>query len=51
MDTVIVKIDVNGKRYNKSGEEIINCIYCGNNTTMLGTKLCDFCWEKNRHND
>lgn len=27
---------------------LVTCILCGDNTFMLGTKLCDRCWELNR---
>ena len=33
---------------NEFGEEVIPCRYaptCKNETAMLGTKLCDRCWE------
>jgi len=26
-------------------EETVPCTWCGKPTTMLGTKLCDRCWE------
>jgi len=29
----------------ESESETIPCKYCGEPTLMLGTKLCDFCWE------
>ena len=44
MDTIYAKT-VNGKRCNNLGQELIKCRLCGNDTTMLGTKLCDRCWE------
>lgn len=48
MDTKIVKIE-DGKNTNRYGQEVIACENnCGRLTTMTGTGLCDFCWEKNR---
>lgn len=44
MDTTIVKM-VDGVNFNKSGQEIIPCKFCNAETTMLGTELCDPCWE------
>jgi hypothetical protein len=44
MDVICVKT-INGKPYNSLGQELIKCRLCGGNTTMLGTKLCDRCWE------
>jgi hypothetical protein len=39
-----------GKKFNRFGDELIDCAAgCGRKTTMLGTKLCDYCWEKERH--
>ena len=35
-------------RENRVGEKIIDCLLCGGETTMLGTKLCDRCWELKR---
>jgi len=29
----------------KFGSKIIDCLLCGGETTMLGTKRCDRCWE------
>jgi NMD protein affecting ribosome stability and mRNA decay len=29
-------------------EKTIACRYCGRRTMMLGTKLCDPCWELER---
>lgn len=47
MDTWIVKQD-GGKDFNRFAEEVIDCTQaCGRKTTMLGTKLCDQCWEAN----
>lgn len=35
-----------GKEFNRFGEEIITCIVCRKHkTTMLGTKMCDNCYE------
>lgn len=34
-----------GKKYNRFGEEIIECELCGAPTTMQGTKRCNPCWE------
>lgn len=34
-----------GRNLDRFGQEIIKCTLCGNPTTMLGTKLCDRCWE------
>lgn len=49
MNTRIVKPDSTGKTYNSDGQEVIDCKRkCGNLTTMTGTGLCDFCWEKDR---
>lgn len=28
--------------------ETVPCKYCGEPTKMLGTKLCDWCWELER---
>lgn len=44
METQIA-FEKDGKNYNKFHEEIIKCKSCGNPTTMLGTKLCDHCWN------
>lgn len=32
-------------RFDELLQEIISCKTCGGDTTMLGTKLCDPCWE------
>lgn len=34
-----------GKNFNQFGEEVIKCTMCGEGTTMLGTELCDRCYE------
>lgn len=48
MDTT-VKYCKQGQQFNRFGERIIDCrTGCGRSTTMLGTQLCDFCWEKGR---
>lgn len=49
MDTDIVQS--NGSiHFNKSGEVVIDCrMGCGRKTTMLGTCLCDPCWEAQEH--
>lgn len=48
MDTDIVASSI-GHDYNKFGETVINCrMGCGRKTTMLGTKLCNPCWESQR---
>lgn len=44
MNVIISKI-TGGKKFNCYGQEIIPCRLCGNGTVMLGTKLCDCCWE------
>jgi hypothetical protein len=31
-----------------NGQETTPCKYCGKQTPMLGTKLCDPCWELER---
>lgn len=33
------------KRVDEFGQEIIACKVCKGDTTMLGTKLCDRCWQ------
>lgn len=36
--------------FNRFGEEVIDCRKgCGRKTTMLATRLCDQCWEMERH--
>lgn len=30
---------------NREGNEVISCKICGEDTTMLGTRLCNPCWE------
>ncbi len=47
MDVVVAK-KVGDKKYNKHGQEIIPCRFCGAGTTMTGTRLCDRCWELQR---
>lgn len=47
MDTQVVK-EVEGKKYNRFGQRIVSCTICGSGTTMLGTELCDGCWELDR---
>jgi hypothetical protein len=43
---LLVALKKEGKEYNKSGEEIILCRLCRKRkTTMLGTKLCDVCFN------
>ena len=37
---------LNNRDYNQHHQEVITCKLCNKNkTTMLGTKLCDGCWE------
>ena len=49
MDTHVTRTDKDGRRYNRHDEEVIKCQNdCGRDTTMLGTKLCDLCWEELR---
>ena len=51
MDIHVTKIE-GGKRFNRWGNEVITCSAgCGRDTTMLGTKLCDPCWEERHHRD
>ena len=45
MDTTI-SFEVNGQPYNQEGEQIVSCNTCGGPTTMIGTGLCDDCWDK-----
>lgn len=46
MDTQIVHTE-GGRSFNRHGEEVVDCrTGCGRKTTMLGTRLCDCCWEK-----
>ena len=33
----------------KKDDEAVNCKACGRLTRMTGTKLCDGCWEVERH--
>jgi len=51
MDTKLYKI-VDNIFYNKANERLIMCrnLDCGSYTTMLGTGLCDSCWEEQRRN-
>ena len=44
MDTQVYKT-IDGKRYNKFHDEIIDCKICSKPTTMTGTKLCNRCWN------
>lgn len=44
MDVQIAK-EVDGKKYNKYGHQVIPCAICGEGTTMLGTQHCDRCHE------
>ena len=44
MDTEIVKV-IQGRRFNKWGDELHDCRLCGRLTTMGGTMLCDRCYE------
>lgn len=44
MDVDCIKT-IDGKHYNRRDEELIDCRLCHDFTTMLGTKLCDRCWE------
>ena len=44
MDTNEVEI-VDGKKYNKFGQQIIRCAICGDPTTMTSTEHCDRCHE------
>ena len=37
--------EIDGKRFNKFGEELTECRLCDRLTSMLGTKLCDACYE------
>lgn len=38
-----------GREFNQFHQKIIWCRNnCGRRTTMTGTGLCDFCWEKGR---
>ena len=48
METTIIYSKDN-KNYNRYGEEVVFCKNCGAPTTMTGTKLCDGCWEAERH--
>ena len=51
MNLFTVKTE-NGKNYNSDGQQVIKCSTgCGELTTMTGTKLCDYCWEKARRNN
>lgn len=43
MDQVYQVVD--GKSYNRFGQQLIDCRLCDRKTTSLGTKLCDRCWE------
>jgi hypothetical protein len=44
MDTRI-HYEIDGKRFNQFGEELTECRLCKGLTSMLGTKLCDNCYE------
>ena len=44
MDTEIVK-ETDGKKFNQYDQQVIPCIICNNPTIMLGTELCDRCFE------
>lgn len=44
MDTIVVRTEHNND-FNRFDQKIIKCKLCGGKTTMLGTKLCDNCWE------
>ena len=49
MDVFIVGIDGAGQQVNRFKEPVIACeARCGALTTMLGTRLCDRCWEAQR---
>ena len=49
MDTLVARTDADGRRFNRSNEEVIACKQgCGRDTTMDGTGLCDGCWEANQ---
>lgn len=51
MNTLVAK-EENGKMYNSEGDQLVICKNgCGRKTTMLGTGLCDFCWEDQRRLD
>lgn len=48
MDTHIVR-SVDGQHFNRCHEQVIDCSNdCGRKTTMIGTQLCDHCWEGQR---
>lgn len=47
MNTKVV-INLNGQDVNAFGQPLIDCRRCDGKTTMLGTKLCDGCWELER---
>lgn len=44
MDIEVARVE-DGRRFNRFGEEIIGCKWCGEPTTMLGTKCCDGCYN------
>jgi hypothetical protein len=31
------------------GEPVVPCRHCGEDASMTGTKLCDRCWELEKH--
>lgn len=44
MDTEVFNV-LDGTRYNRFGNPLIECQLCGGLTAMTGTKRCDRCWE------
>lgn len=49
MNLYIKGKNAEGKDVNSDGEQVIDCKEnCGRKTTMLGTRMCDFCWERER---
>lgn len=44
MDTTVVKM-IDGENFNRLEQKIIPCKFCTKGTTMLGTELCDPCYD------
>ena len=38
-------------RVDRFGQPVVPCETCNRDTTMLGTRLCDACWEVERRLD
>jgi hypothetical protein len=43
--TDVTRTDQDGRKFNKFGEVVVDCLICSEPTNMAGTRRCDPCWE------